>query len=220
MSAQDLRAVEQPAEETREKRTESGSGHGRPSFLKRHTKLVRRVFRIALVFALAIGAAVVLRIYVVQPFYIPSQSMEPTLHGCPTCNDDRVLVDKLSYRSGDVSTRDIVVFNRPSTWHVSDQVLVKRVIGLAGDVISIKSGFVYINGLRTVESYVNSKCGPHPTQPEGMRDPFKVPQGDVFVMGDNRCDSDDSRQNGPVPTSDIIGRAFMIIWPLNRIRFL
>jgi signal peptidase I len=146
--------------------------------------------------------------------------MEPTLHGCATCNDDRVLVDKLSYRSGDVSTRDIVVFHRPSSWQVTDNVLVKRVIGLAGDRINIKAGFVYVNGLRMDEPYVNRKCGPQPTQPESLSLPYTVPKGDVFVMGDNRCFSDDSRQNGPVPTSDIIGRAFMIIWPVSRITTL
>jgi signal peptidase I len=181
----------------------------------------RFVIRTGVIMVIAALAAVLLRTFVVSPYYIPSASMEPTLHGCPGCTDDHILVDKISYRTHDPREGDIVVFNRPATWHVPDQVVVKRVIGLPGDKLQLKKGHVLVNGLLLDESYVNSNCK-HGTQPIpiGGRSKWTVPANDVFVMGDNRCNSDDSRAFGPIPQSNIIGRAFMIIWPLNRIRFL
>jgi signal peptidase I len=185
----------------------------------------RFVIRTGVVMVIAALAAVLLRTFVVSPYYIPSESMEPTLHGCGGCTDDHILVDKISYRTHDPREGDIVVFNRPATWDVQDQVVVKRVIGLPGDKLQLKNGHVLVNGLLLDESYVNSKCK-HGTQPiPTSKDPvgrtkWTVPANDVFVMGDNRCNSDDSRAFGPIPQSNIIGRAFMIIWPLNRIRFL
>ena len=164
-----------------------------------------------------------LRSYVVAPYYVPSQSMEPTLHGCPHCNDDHVLVEKLSYHFHAPQPGDIVVFNRPPNWHVSDKVLIKRVIGVAGDRITLLHGHVYRNGQRLDEPYVNPQCTQGTTTKRGstrLRRYPRVKPGELFVMGDNRCDSADSRFFGDVPTSDIIGRAFLIIWPLKRIHTL
>ena len=107
-----------------------------------------------------------LRTYVVAPYYIPSESMEPTLHGCTGCNDDHVLVDKFSYRLHDPHQSDIVVFTRPPAAQTTDHVLIKRVIGLPGDRVVLKHGNVYINGKRLKEPYVRKACGPHPTRPE------------------------------------------------------
>ena len=90
-------------------------------------------FRTLMVVAIAVVAALLLRTFVVEPYYVPSESMEPTLHGCTGCNDDHVLVEKLSYHFHDPQPGDIVVFNRPSTWKVPDKVLIKRVIGVPGD---------------------------------------------------------------------------------------
>jgi len=170
-----------------------------------------------IIVAIAALAAFLLRAFVVQPYYIPPGSMEPTLIGGGGQTDDHVLVDKISYRTHSPREGDIVVFNRPSTWQISDKVLIKRVIGLPGDTVSLRDGHVFINGLELDEPYVNKACGAHPTQPLTSVTSWRVPGNDVFVMGDNRCQSDDSRQFGPVPESDIIGRAFAIIWPLNRI---
>ena len=181
--------------------------------------------RFAVVVLLAVAVAFGLRTYVVAPYYIPSQSMEPTLHGCtPHCNNDHVLVDKLSYHLHSVHRGDVVVFNRPTTWSaVADKVLIKRVIGLPGDVLTLIGNTVYVNGQQLQEPYINPSCagtttlgaeGTHVTQTE------KVPPGDLFVMGDNRCNSSDSRTFGPIPKSTIIGRAFAIIWPLGRIHYL
>jgi signal peptidase I len=156
-----------------------------------------------------------LRTFVLASFYIPSESMEPTLHGCPTCQPDRVLVNKLSYRFSSVSRGDVVVFRKPPAWHVDDKDLVKRVIGLPGDVLSASNGQVLVNGVPLKEDYVNPACN-------GTRDfgPVTVPAGEYFVMGDNRCDSSDSRLYGPITKSEIVGRVFAIVWPLKRARLL
>jgi signal peptidase I len=183
----------------------------------------RRRFFVGL-FALIVivaAAALVLRVFVVQPYYIPSASMEPTLHGCPGCNDDHILVDKISYRIHGVRAGDIVVFHRPKNAPTSiESVLVKRVIALGGDTVALKQGHVYVNGLVQEESYLNQDHSCYTSAPDENFAARTVPKGDVFVMGDNRCDSTDSRDFGPVPTSSIIGRAFAIIWPFHRIGLL
>jgi signal peptidase I len=178
------------------------------------------VIRTGIVVVIAAIAATLLRIFVVQPYYIPSESMEPTLHGCTGCTDDHILVDKISYRAGSVHQLDVVVFHRPANAHTTEKVLVKRVIGLPGDTVQLRNGRVYVNGLLLDESYVDKNCGSRPTQPLNGTTSWKVPGDDVFVMGDNRCDSYDSRAFGPIPESLIIGRAFAIIWPLNRIQLI
>ena len=180
----------------------------------------RKVLTRSLVTLVIAGlAALLLRLFVVQPYYIPSASMEPTLHGCPGCNDDHVLVDKISYRIHDVRFDDIVVFHKPKKAVAPEDVLIKRVIGLPGDRISMKDGTVYINGRPLSESYLDKDHTCYHSSISNFA-PLTVPQGDVFVMGDNRCHSEDSRDFGPIPTSSIIGRAFMIVWPLDRFGLL
>ena len=176
-----------------------------------------RLLRIAVVVVIAAAAALVLRTYVVSPYYVPSQSMEPTLRGCPHCDDDRILVDKISYRLHAPHRTDIVVFHAPPSLRKSDPVLVKRVIGLPGERLTLRGGRVLIDGRPLAEPYVRHGCR---TTPETSRSSWTVPSGDVFVMGDNRCNSDDSRDFGPIPESSIIGRAFVIVWPLSRLRWL
>lgn len=179
-----------------------------------------RLVRTSVIVVIAALAALLLRVFVVQPYYIPSASMEPTLHGCKGCNDDHVLVDKISYRIHGPKAGDIVVFHRPRAANpaeVPESVLIKRVIATGGDKIAIRKGRVYVNSLVLDEPYLNKDHSCYPTMNMARR---TVPKNDVFVMGDNRCDSIDSRAFGPVPTSSIIGRAFAIIWPLNRIRLL
>jgi len=193
------------------------------------TKVKRRRIggggRLAIILVIAALAALGVRTYVVAPYYIPSQSMEPTLYGCPGCNNDHVLVDKLSYHLHSVHRGDIVVFNRPTSWQVSEHVLIKRVIGLPGDVLSVKGGTLYVNGQELSEPYLNKNCGKMANFADSPNDSTAttlppVPKGDVFVMGDNRCQSEDSRAFGPIPKSKIIGRAFLIIWPLKHLHSL
>jgi signal peptidase I len=159
--------------------------------------------------------ALCLRTFVVEPFWIPSESMESTLHGCTGCNDDRLLVDKLSYKLHGVHRGDVVVFHRPAGVNAAENVLIKRVVALPGETVSGHDGAVWIGSRRLDEPYVNGGC--HGTQEFA---PSLVPSGAVFVMGDNRCDSTDSRVFGPIRQSSIIGRAFVIIWPLGRIHWL
>jgi signal peptidase I len=156
-----------------------------------------------------------LRLFVVQTFWIPSPSMEPTLHGCHGCNNDRVLVDKVSYRLHPIRRGDVIVFDRPREVTEPDRYLIKRVIGIPGDTVSGHDGKVWIDNRPLNEPYVNRKCGPLLS--------FRattVPPGKVFVMGDNRCNSFDSRLFGSIPTSTVIGRAFLVIWPVSHRHWL
>lgn len=168
------------------------------------------------VLLLVTGVSVIgLRTFVIASYYIPSASMERTLHGCPGCQPDMVLVDKLTYRFRSISRTDVVVFDRPPLAPPEDKQLIKRVIGLPGDVVSGHDGHVYINDKPLNEPYVNPAC-------RGTADfpAVKVPAGEYFMMGDNRCDSFDSRMFGAIPRSAIVGRAFAVIWPAKHIRWL
>jgi len=192
---------------------------------KRRTHSRRRsiLIRSAIVVVVAAVVAILLRAFVVQPYYIPSESMEPTLHGCSGCSEDHVLVDKVTYRFASIKAGDIVVFNRPKNADVADKVLIKRVVATAGQKVQLRrdasgqwDGKVYVNGLSLEEGYVNKKCGARPTLPLTSTTTWVIPKDHVFVMGDNRCDSIDSRTFGPITDSSVIGRAFLIIWPLSR----
>jgi signal peptidase I len=204
-------ADEDEGQEVHDDKTGRGGGDGRWR---------KTLTRSGVTLLIAALAAVLLRVFIVQPYYIPSASMEPTLHGCPGCNDDHVLVDKISYDVHGVRTGDIVVFHKPENAQVPEDVLIKRVIALGGDRISMTKGRVYINGGLLDEGYLNIDHTCYATDPSENFAPRTVPNGDVFVMGDNRCNSEDSREFGPIKTSSIIGRAFMIVWPLNRVGFL
>jgi signal peptidase I len=163
------------------------------------------------VVVVALGVAVAVRTWVLQTFYIPSGSMEPTLD-----IGDRILVDKLSYHLHAVHRGDIVVFRRPpgvvGEGGIKD--LVKRVIGLPGETIASADGHVLIDGHVLSEPWL-----PPGTVTTGIR-PQRIPPGEYFVMGDNRTDSLDSRVFGPIPRSSIIGRAILRFWPLRRFRIL
>ncbi len=172
---------------------------------------------------IALVVAVVIKTFFVQAFFIPSGSMRETLEV-----NDRVLVSKLSYTLGDISRGDVIVFDDPRgpasdgesiigalVRNLAESVglstpkseFIKRVIAVGGETIEIRDGVVLVDGVAIEEDYL----GP------GVRmsdfGPETVPEGFVFVMGDNRSSSQDSRVFGPIPTSDIVGRAFTIIWP-------
>ncbi len=179
--------------------------------------------------ALVIGAvvlALVIRGTLFQAFYIPSASMAPTLEV-----NDRILVNKASYHLHDVHRGDIIVFKAPpgeTSENIKD--LVKRVIGLPGDRISSQNNHVFVvpagktTGYELDEPYVKptADCPAGSQGPVAGRSlqPLTVPAGEYFVMGDNRCASEDSRAFGPIKKSTIIGRAFIRIWPLTRIKIL
>lgn len=173
------------------------------------------------VLLVALGVAVAARAYVVQTFYIPSASMEPTL-----MVGDRILVDKLSYDLHAIQRGDIVVFARPprepATPGVKD--LVKRVIGLPGETISFSGGQVYIDGKLLGEPWLPKGTVTTPLLPTvpgcmTVAASCKIPANEYFVMGDNRGDSQDSRFFGPIPRSLIVGKVVFRLWPLSRLHF-
>ena len=172
----------------------------------------RIVIEWGIILVVAVVASFLVRAYAVQTFFIPSGSMEPTLH-----TGDRILVNKLSVRFGTINVGDIIVFKAPASEHCGDgnfPDLVKRVIGLPGDVMTSKGNTVYVNGHPLKEPW---------TYFHTLSPPIKkvtVPANNYFVMGDNRANSCDSRFWGTVPRSDIIGKAFFRIWPLSRIGFI
>jgi signal peptidase I len=158
--------------------------------------------------AAALVAALVIKTFLIQAFFIPSESMDPTLKV-----RDRVLVNKLSYHLHAVHRGDIVVFKRPpgETGDAAVKDLIKRVVGLPNDTISeTPDGKVVINGTTLNEPYIHGKLTIGLTE-------RKVPADHYFVMGDNRTNSKDSRVFGPISKSLIVGRAFVRVWPLNHI---
>jgi signal peptidase I len=146
--------------------------------------------------------AVLARAFVAEPFAIPSESMEPTLRP-----GDHVLVDKLAFRFGHVHRGDLVVFTAPDGGGVE----LKRVVGLGGDRVAIEDGVLSIDGRLERESFVD-----YPSVDSVYFGPVDVPRGSVFLIGDNRADSHDSRDYGAVPEGDVIGRVLVRVWPLWR----
>ncbi len=183
---------------------------------------IRWIVELVGVVVVAILVAVLLRTFVVATYSIPSGSMEPTLE-----IGDRIVVNKLSYHLHGVDRGNVVVFSTPAAEDcagppVSD--LVKRVIGLPGEVISLADGRVDINGHVLAETYlppdVRNDTYPGPSNAAySLHHAYRIPAGDVFVMGDNRPQSCDSRYWGPIRESTIVGKVDMRIWPLSRIGF-
>jgi signal peptidase I len=155
-------------------------------------------------FALVFGFV---RPFVMEAFWIPSGSMIPTLE-----IGDRVLVNKFIYRFTEPKRGDIIVFRS-----VDDpkEDLIKRVVGLPGDEIAVRHGKLFLNGEPQKEPYTNNKL---PDRSFFAR--TTVPKGHVFVMGDNRGNSADSRVFGPLPKKNIEGEAFLRFWPPHRIGLL
>jgi signal peptidase I len=197
----------------------------------------------------AVGLAVLIKSFLFQAFFIPSGSMEQTLHGCPGCAGDRVMVNKVVYHLRGIKRGDIIVFDGKDNYpddastatepsnpvsrvvhDIADFVgltpkgtdYIKRVIGLPGDVVECcdAQGRVTVNGVGLDEPYIY--IDPGQTDTNKTFGPVTVPAGRLWVMGDHRNASEDSRFIHPstVPESDVIGRAFVIIWPPSRWTFL
>ena len=158
---------------------------------------------------IALSLAIVIRALVAEPRYIPSDSMVPTLHV-----GDRVVVEKISYHLQPPKTGDIVVFAPPEQLQeqgfTQDQAFIKRIIGLPGQTVAVKKGLVYLNDKPLVEKYIAEP-------PQYQWGPYRVPENEYFVMGDNRNNSNDSSRWGFLPKQNIIGRAVVRFWPLERI---
>jgi signal peptidase I len=153
----------------------------------------------------------VLQLFVVQPYQVQQTSMENTL-----MPDQYVLVDKLTPRFDSFHRADVIVFNPPATWtgDVTGTAYVKRVIGIGGDTIDIHGGGVYVNGNLQTESYVFANQATD--MPDNGSKTWKLGPDELFVMGDHRGSSQDSRDFGPIDKSSVIGRAWLRYWPLNQ----
>jgi signal peptidase I len=182
---------------------------------RRRRGLVGTIIEYAVIIAVAVTVALVVEAYAVKPFIIPTPSMANTVRV-----GDRVLIDRLTYRFRAVHRGDVVVF----TGH-GPIPLLKRVVGVPGDRLSLAGGRLYVNDAPAPDSFVRvvggqrepTLPGPDATAPWSLHRPFTVPAGAYFVMGDNRTDSDDSRYWGTVARDQILGHAFFIYWPLGQV---
>lgn len=172
----------------------------------------------------ALVIAVVIKTFLLQPFWIPSESMLPTIEV-----NDRVMVNKLAYRFGEPQRGDVVVFRDPREEQIEESIpeavirsvleavgirtrgdedLIKRVVGLPGETIEVRDNHVLVNGAPIEETYL-----PEVFMPD--EPPITVGPDEVFVMGDNRDASFDSRRFGAIPLDDLVGEAFVTIWPIS-----
>ena len=187
------------------------------------------LLELVLIVAVALGLALGIQRFVIKPFKIPSESMVPTLK-----IGQRVLVDRVSYRLSDPKRQDVVVFKPPAgadvnacgvepparqacakpTEERSDTNFIKRIVAEPGDRLKVIDGSVYINGRREAEPYArpDADCGICNLPQE-----ITIPPDHFFMMGDNRGESADSREWGPVPREWIIGGAFFTYWPPGRV---
>jgi signal peptidase I len=172
----------------------------------------------------AVGAVLAIKAWVVNPYRIPSSSMEPTLHcaapgaGCEARFSDRVLANRFIYHFRSPHRQEIVVFKTPPAAErcengAGGETFVKRIIGLPGETIRERSGTILVNGKPLDEPYVQ------PTDRDQRSGQWQIPQGEYFMMGDNRASSCDSRDWGSVPRENLVGPVFAVYWPPQRIGF-
>jgi signal peptidase I len=176
----------------------------------------RALFDWAVVIVVALLVAFLVRTFVLAHFVVDGTSMFSTLH-----DDDRVFVNKLSYRLHDPNRGDVVVLHQDAGEGrgISDRDLIKRVVALPGETIEVRSCRVLIDGQQLEEPYLDPEvvtpgnCG-------GDLAPITIPEDHVFVMGDNRGGSQDSRALGPIDEDDLVGRAFVVFWPQSHWQWL
>ena len=182
----------------------------KPSFL-------RSLIEWIVIFAIACAAMLALRTFVVEPYRVPTASMDPAIQV-----DDQIIGEKVSLAMGDpVEQGDIVVFQNPEA-DSEHAVLVKRVIAVGGQTVDLRYGRVYVDGEPIDEPYAQGSTYPLPVQLGGMdlSFPYTVPEGCIWVMGDNRENSKDSRYFGAVSEDGVIAVAIARYWPLDRVGLL
>jgi signal peptidase I len=185
----------------------AGAGHGpAPASSSKAAKVKKQtalglVVEVVIIVVAAFAIAMLVQFFLIKPFTIHQVSMQPTLQ-----EGDRILLNRLAYRFRDEAPGDIVVFHSPIN---ASEDLVKRIVAVAGDKVAISDGTLYVNGEAQEEPYLMEQ------DVSGDMPETTIPVGHVFVMGDNRNNSGDSRLFGPVPMDSIIGRAFVVYWPLS-----
>ena len=170
-----------------------------PSQGGRGSRLVRFLREVLETVLPALLIALLINVFVGQATRVEGQSMEPSLH-----TDQRLVVEKVSYRFHGPQRFDVVVLRLPSQ---GEELLIKRVIGLPGETVEFKNGRVYINGEQLDEPFTVDETRP------GRNGTVTVPPLHVYVLGDNRDRSNDSRSFGPVPIDNVVGRAWLSYWP-------
>ena len=221
-------SADRPRAEGEEGEDEEGFHHP----LDRVTGGLPRTIRIVVDWVVTIVGAIAIvlaiKAWVVNPYRIPSSSMEPTLHcarpatGCEARFSDRVLANRFIYHLRDPKRGEVIVFDTPERARTicgAGGTFVKRIVGLPGERLQLRilngAAFVFINGQKLDEPYVEQK------RRDGIVEErtWRIPEGQYFVMGDNRSQSCDSTKWGPLPRDNIIGKVFLTYWPPNRISF-
>lgn len=174
------------------------------------SSVFKTLIELIVIVAVALGLAYLVTHYVAQPYEIPSGSMEDTIQ-----INDRVLSEKLTCYTASPKQGDIVTFIDTEN---PTRTLIKRVIATGGQTVDLRGGVVYVNGIALQEPYTEGK--PSYELDGNFTYPYTVPEGYIWVMGDNRTNSSDSRHFGAVPVSNVTGHAFMRYWPLNSIGLL
>jgi len=204
-----------PGTDTAGAGAEAGAPAAPTTGVARRRRRVRTLLEWVAVLVVALVVAVVVRTYVIQTYYIPSISMEPTLQV-----GDHILVLKAAYRFTSPAIGDVIVFTAPPSEHNACQDpqvqdLVKRIVALPGDRIKSVGNTIYVNGKVLAQPWPHTaSIGDTPIQQQ------TIPANRFFVMGDNRPESCDSRLWGTVPRGDIIGKAVLIFWPLSRLSII
>ncbi|MHB9003431.1 MAG: signal peptidase I [Coriobacteriia bacterium] len=170
-----------------------------------HVRAARWLFEMALLTVLAFLAAMGIRAGIAEAVYVPSGSMEGTI-----MTWDRAVVEKITYRFRAPVPGEIVTLDDPTGRH---DMLIKRVIAVGGQTLDIHDGAVIVDGMVLIEPYTRGL----PTHPDTLEMPVKVPEGYVWLMGDNRTDSTDSRKFGPQPVTAVHARALAVYWPLEHV---
>jgi signal peptidase I len=222
------RPYEEPGPVEEEPEPSDDDHHHTWNPVTRATRGLPRGWRIAIDWVVTIVGAVAIvlaiKAWVVNPYRIPSSSMEPTLHcarpgsGCEARFSDRVLANRFIYHFRQPHRGDIIVFKTPPLAKEkcgAGGTFVKRLIALPDETWEEKNGVIYINGKKLIEPYIKSDRRDTGTS----YPPRKIPDGMYFMMGDNRTQSCDSREWGPVPRKNLIGEVFAVYWPPNRIGF-
>ena len=173
----------------------------RPTPAAKKRSLVRIVAEGVLIVAAAFAVSLLIQAYVMKTFVVPTGSMLPTIQ-----LNDRILTNRLAYRLGEPEIGDVVVFENPDG---DGPPLVKRVTGIEGQIIDVREGWLYLDGVKQEEPWVSTERRGEAS----LLDPVALEEGTVWLMGDNRVGSSDSRTFGPVPEDSLLGEALLVYWP-------